>query len=69
MSKIDELLNEYNIEFDVYATIHQHHFNKILKEYAEWYAMKCLEKAETYLPIDVCITGVFPTEIEFPPHE
>jgi hypothetical protein len=67
MTKIEELIFK-TVKNASGASIFQQ-TEKIMKEYAEFYAHRCLEIAESHLPTDVHITDIYPTEIKLPEHE
>ncbi len=60
MSKIEEMIESSGIFFEQQSD--EQKVYDLVKEYAEYYAKRCLEIAETYLPY-------LPTEIHLPPHD
>lgn len=67
MTKIEEILNKYRdiTRWPEYPEIFESEYIQAMKEYAEWYAKRCLEIAES----NVTICQIFPTEIKLPPHD
>lgn len=74
MSKIESLLqkawNNYNfIKNDDNSSSFNEEFGKVMKEYAEHYAAKCLEIAESHIFEEVYCAEIYPTEIKLPDHD
>lgn len=76
MTKIEEIFQKH---IDPHNQVLEHlYFKKIkgyeaiedaMKEYAEWYARKCLEIAESHIFEEVYCAEIYPTEIKLPPHD
>ena len=47
----------------------QSHIFAAMKEYAEYYAEKCLEIAESHIFQEVYCAEIYPTEIKLPDHD
>lgn len=71
MTKIEEILNKYRdiTRWPEYPEILENEYIQAMKEYAEWYAQKCLEIAESHIFEEVYCAEIYPTEIKLPPHD
>lgn len=74
MTKIEQLIGENELEFDRYthkATISRNELNSMMIEYAEYYAIRCLEIADQNLLDEEkgLIRGIWPTDIKLPEHD
>ncbi len=70
MSKIDELLDSIWF-YDPFSdqTYHTCDIERIMKEYAEYYAKKCLKIADSHIFPDTYCAEIYPMDITLPPHE
>lgn len=64
MTKIEELIESIR-QTGESQDFYEYAIERIMKEYAEWYALKCLYKANDY----VFSSSIFIGDIELPEHE
>lgn len=70
MTKIEELIESVNNDhWFAGELLHKSYIGDLMKKYAEFYAQKCLEIAESHIFEEVYCAEIYPTEIKLPDHD